>query len=89
MRAFLKLIRWPNLVFIFLTQLLFEYCIVLPEFNQANILPNLNGAYIFLLAFSSILIAAGGNIINDYFDVNIDQKTFTFLNNSNAFIIVG
>ncbi len=73
MRAFLKLIRWPNLVFIFLTQLLFEYCIILPVFNEAGILPNLNGIYIFVLAISSILIAAGGNIINDYFDVNIDQ----------------
>ncbi|MGF7231706.1 geranylgeranylglycerol-phosphate geranylgeranyltransferase [Arachidicoccus sp.] len=73
MRAFLRLIRWPNLIFIFLTQLLFEYCIILPAFNQAHTVPNLGGVYIFLLALSSMLVAAGGNIINDYFDVNIDQ----------------
>lgn len=73
MRAFLQLIRWPNLVFIFITQVLFEYCVVAPEFAKAAETPNLYRPYIFLLALSSVLIAAGGNIINDYFDINIDQ----------------
>ena len=73
MRAFFQLIRWPNLVFIFITQLLFEYCVILPEFAKAAETPNLHSPYIFLLALSSVLIAAGGNIINDYFDINIDQ----------------
>jgi len=70
--AFIKLIRWPNLVFIFITQILFEYTVILPAFREAGITPNLSGGYIYLLALSSVLIAAGGNIINDYFDVNID-----------------
>lgn len=73
MRAFFQLIRWPNLVFVFITQLLFEYCVIAPEFSKAAETPNLHTPYIFLLALSSVLIAAGGNIINDYFDVNIDQ----------------
>ncbi|UAY56326.1 geranylgeranylglycerol-phosphate geranylgeranyltransferase [Arachidicoccus terrestris] len=70
--AFIKLIRWPNLVFIFITQILFEFTVIIPAFREAGLSPNLSGSYIYLLALSSILIAAGGNIINDYFDVNID-----------------
>lgn len=71
--AFIRLIRWPNLVFVFITQILFEYCIIRPSFQEAGLHPNLEGQYIFWLALSSVLIAAGGNIINDYFDINIDQ----------------
>ena len=56
----------------FITQILFEYCIILPAFQEAGLHPNLEGSYIFWLALSSVLIAAGGNIINDYFDINID-----------------
>lgn len=72
MNAFIKLIRWPNLAFIFITQVLFEFTVILPAFKEAGITANLTGGYIYLLALSSVLIAAGGNIINDYFDVNID-----------------
>ncbi|HEY0299539.1 MAG TPA: geranylgeranylglycerol-phosphate geranylgeranyltransferase [Arachidicoccus sp.] len=72
MKAFFRLIRWQNLVFIFITQILFEYCVIKPEFSKANAIANLHSYFIYLLALSSILIAAGGNIINDYFDVNID-----------------
>ena len=63
----MKLIRWPNLVFIILTQLLFYYCIYIPLF------PTHNYFQLSLLVLASILIAAAGYIINDYFDLNIDQ----------------
>ena len=66
--AFLKLIRWPNLVFIVITQLLFYYCIYIP-------LPasDPQSAFLFyLLICASVFIAAAGYIINDYFDVQID-----------------
>jgi 4-hydroxybenzoate polyprenyltransferase len=73
--AFFRLVRWPNLVFIFLTQLLFYYCIQLPLHNQfpSFIDPILKPRHFFLLAISSVLIAAAGYIINDYFDLNIDR----------------
>ncbi len=71
--AFLRLIRWPNLLFIALTQILFVYCILLPLFNQEGTVPNIRGWHFILLCFSSILIAAAGYIINDYFDLNIDR----------------
>jgi 4-hydroxybenzoate polyprenyltransferase len=65
--AFLRLIRWPNLVFIMLTQLLFYYCVYLPLFGVSH-LRNLGW-----LMLASVFIAAAGYIINDYFDLNIDQ----------------
>ena len=65
--AFLRLIRWPNLLFIVLTQLLFYSCVYLPLF--ANPQPN---RLAWLIA-ASVFIAAAGYIINDYFDLNIDQ----------------
>lgn len=76
--AFFRLIRWPNLVFIVLTQLLFYYCIldigtvIVPGWQityHAVLTPFLLG----LLSLSSVLIAAAGYIINDYFDLNIDR----------------
>ena len=72
--AFLKLIRWPNLVFIALTQVLFYYAIVIPSFavnDHAGL--QLNSSLLICLILSSVLIAAAGYIINDYFDLNIDQ----------------
>lgn len=74
--AFCKLIRWPNLVFIALTQVLFYYAIVLPSFsvNNYNGLKLYTSPTLFIcLVLSSVLIAAAGYIINDYFDLNIDQ----------------
>ncbi len=73
--AFFRLIRWPNLLFIALTQWLFYYCILLPSFYNANPPREniLKPTDFLLLCFSSILIAAAGYIINDYFDLHIDR----------------
>ncbi len=73
--AFFRLIRWPNLIFIALTQSLFYFCILIPSFYEGfpvreNIL-KLNE--FLLLSLSSVLIAAAGYIINDYFDLHIDR----------------
>ncbi len=71
--AFLRLVRWPNLVFIALTQFLFYYCIMLPSFEGQQITGMLSWSLFVWLSLSSVLIAAAGYIINDYFDLNIDQ----------------
>ena len=75
--AFLRLIRWPNLVFIFLTQTLFYYLILVPGYANGFTLTVPYGpmrpALFYLLSLSSVLIAAAGYIINDYFDLNIDR----------------
>jgi 4-hydroxybenzoate polyprenyltransferase len=71
--AFLRLVRWPNLVFIILTQALFYYCILIPVFNDYDAVPALSQMAFWLLVAASVLIAAAGYIINDYFDINIDR----------------
>lgn len=65
--AFFRLIRWQNLVFIGLTQSLFYYCVYQSLFSTEHPLSPL-----FWIMAASILIAAAGYIINDYFDLNID-----------------
>jgi len=69
--AFLKLIRWPNLVFIALTQILFFYSVIPFVYKglQVTFLPQ---NIFYLLVAASVCIAAAGYIINDYFDLNID-----------------
>ncbi|MEO8763595.1 MAG: geranylgeranylglycerol-phosphate geranylgeranyltransferase [Ginsengibacter sp.] len=75
LQAFFKLIRWPNLFFIALTQILFRFFILRFVFtNSPSGYENakLSLPLFFLLVFASVCIAAAGYIINDYFDVNID-----------------
>jgi 4-hydroxybenzoate polyprenyltransferase len=69
--AFFKMIRLYNLVFIALTQVLFQFCIFYPLY-RGNI-PSADLRNFVLLVFSSLFIAAAGYIINDYFDMNIDE----------------
>jgi 4-hydroxybenzoate polyprenyltransferase len=85
-KAFFRLIRWPNLVFIVITQILFRYFILdfvyeqnHPGYEQIK----LSGILFYLLVFASVCIAAAGYIINDYFDVNIDQV------NKSSKVIIG
>ena len=70
--AFLRLIRWQNLFFILLTQVLFYYCIV-QRVTVAPVDSSFRFNTFLLLITASVLIAAAGYIINDYFDLNIDQ----------------
>jgi 4-hydroxybenzoate polyprenyltransferase len=73
--AFFRLIRWPNLLFIALTQVLFRFFIFHFVYhintNSGNII-KLTGTLFILLVIASVCIAAAGYIINDYFDLNID-----------------
>ena len=68
--AFFRLIRWQNLLFIVITQLLFYYCVYVPLLKQ---FPDTNKQILFFfLTLASVFIAAAGYIINDYFDIQID-----------------
>jgi 4-hydroxybenzoate polyprenyltransferase len=73
--AFFRLIRWPNLFFIALTECLFYYCIIIPSLPSAYyLLPHKLTPQLFpFIVAASVFIAAGGYIINDYFDINIDR----------------
>lgn len=85
-KAFFRLIRWPNLLFIVLTQVMFRF-FILPFVYAENHLGSesikLTAPLFYLLVIASVCIAAAGYIINDYFDVNIDQV------NKSARVIVG
>lgn len=70
--AFLKLIRYQNLIFIGITQCLFYFCIVYPSMHPGFFYAD-EITLFFLLVSSSVFIAAGGYVINDYFDISIDQ----------------
>lgn len=72
LKAFLQLIRLPNLIFVIITQALFFYCIQLPLFKNAQLTSNIQISQLFLIIILSVCIAAAGNIINDYFDYDID-----------------
>ncbi|MBN4065860.1 geranylgeranylglycerol-phosphate geranylgeranyltransferase [Candidatus Amoebophilus asiaticus] len=69
MKAFIKLLRVPNLLIIAFTQYVVRFFLdfsTYPEFN----LPDFN---FFLLSLSTVMIAAAGYIINDYFDIRTDM----------------
>ncbi len=76
---FFKLVRWQNLVIIALTQYLMRYCIIEPLMNSLAqnagmiFLLQMSNFNFFLLVLSTVLIAAAGNVINDYFDLKIDR----------------
>jgi 4-hydroxybenzoate polyprenyltransferase len=69
--AFLKMIRLPNLFFIALTQVLFQVCIYYSLYKGT--IPEHDLFHFILLVLASLCIAAGGYVINDYFDINIDE----------------
>lgn len=69
--AFFKLVRLPNLFFMALTQVLFQFCIYYSLYQGE--VPQKDFTSFILLVFASLFIAAGGYIINDYFDINIDE----------------
>ncbi len=69
--AFFRLVRWQNLCFIALTQVLFYFCVFFPTIYVEDIL--YHPILFYLLVAASVLIAAAGYIINDYFDIQIDS----------------
>jgi 4-hydroxybenzoate polyprenyltransferase len=71
--AFMRLVRVLNLLFIAITQALFQFSIVVPMMRSNIHSPALPLNLFVLLTLSSVLVAAAGYIINDYFDLNIDR----------------
>ncbi len=69
---YLRLVRYPNLLFVILTQSFFHYLVIVPVLRNREMFSALSDVNFALLVLSTVLLAAGGYIINDYFDVKID-----------------
>ena len=69
---FLKLIRYKNLLIIVITQYLMRWCVIAPFLNTINQEMQFSEGLFALLVLSTVLIAAAGYAINDYFDVKTD-----------------
>lgn len=70
--AFFKLVRIENLVMIALTQILIRYFVLGKVFSANGLSLGYDETSFYLLVISTVLIAAAGYIINDYFDVKTD-----------------
>lgn len=70
--AFFKLVRFPNLAIVALTQYLLQYLVLLPAIRDAGLEPILDDFHFFLLVLTTVLIAASGYIINDLLDYESD-----------------
>lgn len=68
----LGLVRWPNLVIVALTQFALQYLVLVPLLHRAGSTPLLDAFHFTLLVLDTVLIAAGGYIINDLVDYRAD-----------------
>ena len=73
MLAFLKLVRLPNLLIIAFTQYMIRLCLVEPSLHLYSMYIQMSDLEFFLLVLATVFIAAGGYVINDYFDMRIDN----------------
>ncbi len=80
MRDYLKLIRFPNLLILAFTQYVIRWYMLAPyiakkryELEYSVLDFQITELDFFLLVLSTVMIAAAGYIINDYFDIRIDE----------------
>ena len=69
----MRLVRWSNLLFLAALVWLMEKWVAVPILNQAAFGEQLPWYILLLLIAATVCIAAGGYVINDYFDVKIDR----------------
>ncbi len=70
---YLKLIRYQNLLFIVLIQFIMRQIVLLPILQKYGFETTYASGMLGLLILSTVMIAAGGYALNDYFDVKIDS----------------
>lgn len=69
----MRLVRWSNLLFLAALIWLMEKWVTVPILDQAAFGEQLPGYILLLIMLAMVFIAAGGYVINDYFDVKIDR----------------
>lgn len=72
MPVFLRLIRVKNLIFLAFMEFMMQKSVNVPILQTFGFDAFMSDAYLTLLIAGSVFIAAGGYILNDYFDVKID-----------------
>lgn len=72
MKNFLKLIRWKNILVIMITMIAMRQFVMVPVFANYGIKLMFSDLGFYMLMLATVLIAAGGYVINDYFDMKID-----------------
>lgn len=72
LRSIFSLIRFPNLLIIAFTQYAMRYLIMKPLLPSDSFGLQFGGLQFAFLVFSTMMIAAAGYIINDYFDTRAD-----------------
>ncbi len=73
MLQYIKILRPNNLIIILMTQLLMRYFVIAPLLQSQGLSLQMPLLDFTLLVLTSILIAAAGYVINDYFDVKTDR----------------
>lgn len=73
MNHFFQLIRYKNLLFIVLIQLLMQQVIIAPLLQKYGFEYVSADLSLLLLIIATVTIAAAGYVINDYFDIKIDR----------------
>ena len=72
-KEIMRLVRWSNLLFLAALIYLMEKWVAVPILDAAAFGEQLPWFITLLLALATVLLAAGGYVINDYFDVKIDR----------------
>ena len=73
MKHFIKLIRYKNLAIIAGVIYILRYGLILPLLTSNGLGAQLSHIQFLLLTIATAFIAAGGYIINDVYDVDIDK----------------
>ena len=69
----MRLVRWSNLLFLAALIGIMEKWVAVPILDAVAFGEQLPGYLLLLLILATVCIAAGGYVINDYFDVKIDR----------------
>ncbi|WP_462280960.1 geranylgeranylglycerol-phosphate geranylgeranyltransferase [Salinivirga cyanobacteriivorans] len=72
MQAFLRLIRWPNLIIIPLVMAAIRFAVIEPMLHISGMSPAMPLREFWLMVLATMFLGSGGYIINDYFDRKID-----------------
>ena len=71
--SYLKLVRPVNVLMILFTQYMVRFAFLYPIFRYTGFSLQINEAVFAVFSLSFVLMAAGGYIINDYYDRDIDK----------------